>query len=81
MFLINCLGLITKLPFTNVVLLCEVNFLDVRAHCSYDEDYNRRPREDAGKLPVLRKWNSNTMSWVPEKSDYPLQGLPSVKMC
>jgi len=40
----------------------------------YDEDYNRRPRQGVNKLPALRRWSSNTMSWVPEKSDYPLQG-------
>jgi hypothetical protein len=43
----------------------------------YDQDYNGRVREGHDKLPELRNWSSSSMSWVPEKSDYPIQGEPT----
>ena len=44
----------------------------------YDEDYNGRRREGRNRLPAVRKWNSGTISWAPERSDYPLQGFKHV---
>lgn len=41
----------------------------------YDEHYNGRWRENC--LPALRKWDSQTLSWLPERSDYPLRGPPT----
>ncbi|ESP01115.1 hypothetical protein LOTGIDRAFT_225450 [Lottia gigantea] len=38
----------------------------------YDEQYNGRWQEK--QLPELRNWNFHKVSWVPEKSDHPLQG-------
>lgn len=43
----------------------------------YDEDYNRRPREGPNKLPELRSFSTSTLTWIPEKSDYPIQGEPT----
>lgn len=43
----------------------------------YDEDYNRRPREGPNKLPDLRSFSTSTLTWIPEKSDYPIQGEPT----
>ena len=40
----------------------------------YDEQYNQRERTENDKLPDSRHWDSHTLSWVPEKSDYPMQG-------
>jgi hypothetical protein len=39
----------------------------------YDTDYNHR----ATGLPETRQWDHNTLSWAPEKSDFPLQGRPT----
>jgi hypothetical protein len=39
----------------------------------YDEHYNGRYKENT--LPSLRDWNGHKLSWAPEKSDYPLQGM------
>lgn len=41
----------------------------------YDENYNGRWREN--KLPPLRHWDSQTLGWLPEKTDYPLRGGPT----
>ena len=38
----------------------------------YDENYNGRWREN--KLPPLRHWDSQTLGWLPEKTDHPLRG-------
>ncbi|XP_064642172.1 cilia- and flagella-associated protein 107-like [Lineus longissimus] len=43
----------------------------------YDEHYNHRPREAWDQLPELRTWDSNQLAWIPEKSDYPMQGAPT----
>lgn len=43
----------------------------------YDEQYNKRQREEKDKLPETRHWDGNSLSWVPEKSDYPIQGAPT----
>ena len=40
----------------------------------YDEHYNKRERDENNKLPELRHWDSQRLSWVPEKTDYPIQG-------
>ena len=41
----------------------------------YDEQFNKRPREEWDKLPDLRHWDSHQLAWVPEKSDHPMQGI------
>lgn len=41
----------------------------------YDEYYNKRERPETQRFPESRAWNSKTMEWVPEKTDYPLQGV------
>ncbi|GFO02185.1 hypothetical protein PoB_002869000 [Plakobranchus ocellatus] len=41
----------------------------------YDENYNGRWREN--KLPPLRKWDSQSLGWLPEKTDHPLRGEPT----
>ncbi|KAI8796321.1 hypothetical protein BgiMline_030021 [Biomphalaria glabrata] len=41
----------------------------------YDEHYNGRWRENC--LPPLRQFNSQTLGWMPERSDYPLRGPPT----
>ncbi|RUS77330.1 hypothetical protein EGW08_014906 [Elysia chlorotica] len=41
----------------------------------YDENYNGRWREN--KLPPLRNWDSQTLGWLPEKTDHPLRGAPT----
>uniref|UniRef100_A0A0B7BTB7 Uncharacterized protein n=1 Tax=Arion vulgaris TaxID=1028688 RepID=A0A0B7BTB7_9EUPU len=38
----------------------------------YDESYNGRWRENC--LPPLRKFDNQTLKWLPERSDYPLKG-------
>ncbi|XP_070561522.1 cilia- and flagella-associated protein 107-like [Ptychodera flava] len=43
----------------------------------YDEHYNKRERDEKNKLPELRHWDSHQLSWVPEKTDYPIQGAPT----
>ena len=40
----------------------------------YDEQFNKRERDQQNALPELRHWDGHKMSWVPEKSDYPIQG-------
>lgn len=40
----------------------------------YDEHFNKRERDEANKLPELRKWDSHKLAWVPEKSDHPIEG-------
>lgn len=40
----------------------------------YDEQYNKREREGSNKLPDTRHWDGHSLSWVPEKSDFPIQG-------
>lgn len=40
----------------------------------YDEQFNKRERDEANKLPELRSWDSHSLAWQPEKSDYPIQG-------
>ncbi|XP_059154154.1 cilia- and flagella-associated protein 107-like [Physella acuta] len=42
---------------------------------TYDENFNGRWREN--NLPALRKWDSQTLGWLPERSDYPLRGPPT----
>jgi len=41
----------------------------------YDENFNGRWKEK--NLPPLRNWNSQTLGWLPEKSDNPLAGQPT----
>ncbi|BFZ23010.1 hypothetical protein BsWGS_26049 [Bradybaena similaris] len=41
----------------------------------YDENYNGRWREK--NLPPLRKWDHQTMKWLPERIDHPLVGYPT----
>jgi len=43
----------------------------------YDEQFNKRERDEANKLPDLRSWDSHRLAWLPEKSDYPIQGDPT----
>jgi len=43
----------------------------------YDENYNRRARLGSNKLPSLRNWSLHKIAWVPEKSDHPIQGIPT----
>ncbi|XP_006812009.1 cilia- and flagella-associated protein 107-like isoform X2 [Saccoglossus kowalevskii] len=43
----------------------------------YDEHYNKRERDENNKLPALRHWDGNQLAWVPEKTDYPIQGAPT----
>lgn len=43
----------------------------------YDEHFNKRERDEQNKLPELRSWDSNRLSWVPEKTDFPIQGAPT----
>ncbi len=43
----------------------------------YDQDYNKRERSGPNKLPELREFSSHVMAWIPEKTDHPIQGLPS----
>lgn len=38
----------------------------------YDENYNGRWKEK--DLPVLRHWDSQTLGWLPERTDHPLKG-------
>jgi len=40
----------------------------------YDEHYNQRERDTSNKLPDLRNWDSHRLAWLPEKSDFPIQG-------
>ncbi|XP_067951138.1 cilia- and flagella-associated protein 107-like [Watersipora subatra] len=40
----------------------------------YDEYYNKRDRPGRQAFPPVRSWDAKTMTWVPEKIDYPLQG-------
>ena len=45
----------------------------------YDEMINRRPRPPpvvpvGQQFPKKRQWKITQDKWVPEKSDYPLQG-------
>lgn len=41
----------------------------------YDENFNGRYKEKS--LPPLRNWDSQTLGWLPERSDKPLTGLPT----
>jgi len=41
----------------------------------YDENYNGRWRESS--MPNLRNWDSQSLKWLPEKTDYPLKGNPT----
>lgn len=41
----------------------------------YDENYNGRWREKS--LPALRSWDSQTLGWLPERTDHPLRGSPT----
>lgn len=41
----------------------------------YDENFNGRWKEK--NLPPLRNWDSQTLGWLPEKSDKPLIGAPT----
>lgn len=43
----------------------------------YDEQYNKRMRDDKDRLPDLRKWDGHKLAWAPERSDYPIQGAPT----
>lgn len=43
----------------------------------YDEHYNKRERDEKNKLPEMRHWDGHAMAWVPEKTDYPIQGEPT----
>ena len=48
----------------------------------YDEEINRRPRPApivpvGQQFPAQRQWKIANDCWVPEKSDYPLQGEPT----
>ncbi|XP_077998288.1 cilia- and flagella-associated protein 107-like [Glandiceps talaboti] len=43
----------------------------------YDENYNKRERDEKNKLPELRHWDSHRLAWVPEKTDFPIQGEPT----
>jgi len=43
----------------------------------YDEHYNKRERDENNRLPELRHWDSKKLAWVPEKTDYPIQGAPT----
>ncbi|XP_033108747.1 uncharacterized protein C1orf158 homolog [Anneissia japonica] len=45
----------------------------------YDEHYNKKEREPMDRLPSLRHWDSHTLSWVPEKSDHPIEKGPSTQ--
>ena len=44
---------------------------------SYDQEYNKRERRGRNVLPPLRKWDSTNISWIPEKSDFPIYGCYS----
>jgi len=37
----------------------------------YDDDYSKGERDSHNKLPELRTWDSTTLTWAPEKSDFP----------
>jgi hypothetical protein len=45
----------------------------------YDEFYNHRARDEDKncKFPEVRKWDGSKLAWVPEKSDFPVQGAPT----
>ena len=45
----------------------------------YDEQYNHRKREEGDQLPDLRQWDGHTLSWAPERTDYPMQGTICLK--
>ena len=38
----------------------------------YDEDYNRKERTEDQKLPPLRRWDFQSIAWLPERSDHPI---------
>ena len=40
----------------------------------YDQHFNGRDKEES-PLPKLRTWHGTTLTWSPEKSDFPLQGM------
>lgn len=40
----------------------------------YDQDYNQRKPAEHNKLPELRNFSTQVMAWIPERSDYPIQG-------
>jgi len=42
----------------------------------YDQHFNGRDKEES-PLPKLRTWHGTTLTWSPEKSDFPLQGSPT----
>jgi len=46
----------------------------------YDEHYNKRERDEKNKLPELRHWDSHQLAWIPEKTDYPIQGMYQYKV-
>jgi len=47
----------------------------------YDEQYNKRVREEGDKLPDLRKWDGHKLAWAPERSDFPMQGISIACAC
>ncbi|XP_028394069.1 uncharacterized protein C1orf158-like [Dendronephthya gigantea] len=42
----------------------------------YDQQFNNREQKES-KLPALRKWDGKVLAYVPEKSDFPIQGAPT----
>jgi hypothetical protein len=40
----------------------------------YDQQFNNREQKES-KLPPLRKWDGKVLAYVPEKSDFPIQGI------
>lgn len=44
---------------------------------SYDEHFNRRGPYGNEQFPSERKWELQNDRWVPEHSDYPLEGEPT----
>ncbi|XP_039251506.1 cilia- and flagella-associated protein 107-like [Styela clava] len=43
----------------------------------YDEQFNKRMRDENDRLPDVRKWDGHKLAWAPERSDYPMQGKPT----
>lgn len=41
----------------------------------YDENFNGRWKEKG--IPPLRRWDSQTLGWLPERTDHPLKGDPT----
>ena len=66
-----------KLPFLKTTIAFSIKCLHRYKNnliTWYDEQYNKRPREEGDRLPDLRKWDGNKLAWVPERTDYPMQG-------